>query len=444
MIERCGDRQLKYDGLKKWQFHLFIESLPVMLQVALLLLACGLCKHMASVNTPVAIVLITLTTLGVLFYLGVIIAGTVSYGCPFQTPVSPTLRGLWKKVGPQILHVIAAGTLFGCLSWQLVLATLYHMWEVILHQVFYALSWLPHIVGWYHFQSTSLPVVQLNLQEHTPWLAPLHSLWENIQCKILLIALHLPQIPSLPTTQEDPPDAIAPSPWLIPAAQAMLQKTNTCDVLCVSWILWNITDPEALDAAIRLAGTIRWFDDGLNAEPPYDLIVSSLKTCFDSTGKIYPGSRDRAYSSAQAILWIHICAQCVSEEFALRFPLPSINCDTTSLDEDLRDLLMIYIVAPDILAWMFGDLHPKFTPAYSEWISNALLHLSWAKQSVPGAFGGVGYCKDLLNRNTIQMNTLLNYLLASCLFLGSPIDKEVLKIKDKSYVISFSLSKLLI
>ena len=38
MIERCGDRQRKCDGLQIWLFRLFVESLPVMLQIALLLL----------------------------------------------------------------------------------------------------------------------------------------------------------------------------------------------------------------------------------------------------------------------------------------------------------------------------------------------------------------------------------------------------------------------
>jgi hypothetical protein len=60
MIERCGDRQRKCDGLKKWPFHLFVESLPVMLQVALLLLACGLCRHMWTINPSVAYILIAL------------------------------------------------------------------------------------------------------------------------------------------------------------------------------------------------------------------------------------------------------------------------------------------------------------------------------------------------------------------------------------------------
>ena len=54
MVERCGDRQRKFDGLEKWPFRLFIESLPIMLQIALLLLASGLSRYMWSVNTSVA------------------------------------------------------------------------------------------------------------------------------------------------------------------------------------------------------------------------------------------------------------------------------------------------------------------------------------------------------------------------------------------------------
>ena len=92
MIDRCGDRQCKCDGLEKWPLHLFVESLPVMLQVALLLLACGLCRHMWSVDTSVAYTLLTLIGLGVLFYTGIVITGMSSYGCPFQTPASTALR----------------------------------------------------------------------------------------------------------------------------------------------------------------------------------------------------------------------------------------------------------------------------------------------------------------------------------------------------------------
>ena len=106
MVERCGDRQRKWDGLQEWPFHLFVESLPVMLQVTLLLLACGLCRWMASINTPVAGVLITLTAIGVLFYLTIVVAGISSYACPFQTPGSAALRGIRKKTWPYIALLV--------------------------------------------------------------------------------------------------------------------------------------------------------------------------------------------------------------------------------------------------------------------------------------------------------------------------------------------------
>ena len=31
MVKRCSDHQRKCDGLEKWPFHFFMESLPVML-----------------------------------------------------------------------------------------------------------------------------------------------------------------------------------------------------------------------------------------------------------------------------------------------------------------------------------------------------------------------------------------------------------------------------
>ena len=198
MIERSGDRQRKCDGLDKWPFHFFVESLPVMLQIALLLLACGLCKHMASINTTVAGVLIALTALGVIFYIGIVIVGTTSYACPFQTPASTTLRRLWKKFGHYVttalLPVIVAGTSL--------LAALHHMWEVILCQAIHVLLWLPLIGRHCGSQNVDLPVVQANPQEHSSWMTSLHNLWENMQCKLLHAVLHLPHSLSSPIPQE--------------------------------------------------------------------------------------------------------------------------------------------------------------------------------------------------------------------------------------------------
>ena len=115
MVERCGDRQRKFDGLEKWPFRFFIESLPIMLQIALLLLASGLSRYMWSVNTSVARVVISFTVFGILFYIGIVVAGTSSYACPFQTPVSIALRhirdsGVVRKVFASLIHTTRRNT----------------------------------------------------------------------------------------------------------------------------------------------------------------------------------------------------------------------------------------------------------------------------------------------------------------------------------------------
>jgi len=314
------------------------------------------------------------------------------------------------------------------LLWSPVLATLHHLWETIQCQTLHVLLWLPSITQWFHSHSLSLPITQPTPQQPVPWVTSLHSLWENIQCRILCVALQLPQI--------------QPFPILIttPAATSLatLRSTNANDVRCVSWILWNITDPEALDAAIRLAGTVWWFENGLDVEPPYDQIVSTLKGCFDSNGRLYSGSRDRAYHSVQAVLWIHICAMCVSREFAERFPLPTITHNPTSLDLDLNYLLDIYASqdTPQMIYQMYV-YNSRATPVCFEWTSNALLHLSWAKRNVPDTFNKLSQFPWARGYDPVPLNAVLSNLLVFCISIGRPVEWELLKIKDQRYAISF-------
>ena len=104
MVERCGDRQRKCDGLEKWPFHFFIETphhapdrpLPSHLWTFAL--------H-AVIKTSVARVVISSTILGMLFYIGIVIAGTSLYECPFRTPASMTLRAIRHSRTPQKLLV---------------------------------------------------------------------------------------------------------------------------------------------------------------------------------------------------------------------------------------------------------------------------------------------------------------------------------------------------
>jgi hypothetical protein len=65
-----------------------------MLQIAFLLLACGLPRKMWSVNTSAPRVVISFTFLGILFYIGIVATGTSPRERPLQTPASTDLRHL--------------------------------------------------------------------------------------------------------------------------------------------------------------------------------------------------------------------------------------------------------------------------------------------------------------------------------------------------------------
>jgi len=315
---------------------------------------------MWSINTSVAYALIALTGLGVVFYLAIVIAGTSSYACPFQTPVSTALRTPWKKV---------QGGIVSAIGWTRRMMK-QRVRPLLRHQ--------------------SLPMIPL----------------ENIQVQGF-------------------------EPWLTPKDLATIRSTNADDVRCVSWILRNITDPEALDAAIRLAGTIRWFEGGTNVEPPYDLIVSTFEACFDSTGEVYPGTRDRAYYSGRAIVWIQTLAKCKSEDFANKFPFPTLygHLDT---DSDLGHILWLNAVRSfDDCSLSMVYIHTGHTPSHIRWISNVLLHLSWANRTILDIQSIHDYIPGTEDP-TIPLDVILNRLLVWCMYLGSPVEEDALKVQDKS------------
>ena len=100
-IERSRNRQRKVDGIVSWYFDHVMESLPLMLQVALLLLGCALSRYLWEISRTVASVVLGVTAFGVIFYLFIAIAGATSVGCPYQTPGAHILRRI-----PDILHRI--------------------------------------------------------------------------------------------------------------------------------------------------------------------------------------------------------------------------------------------------------------------------------------------------------------------------------------------------
>jgi len=87
--DKSRDRQRKLDGLQKWYFHLAIESLPVMVRLALPSLGCALPEYFWTTSCTVVGVTIAITVLGITSYVFPTLTATFYYNLSYQTP--PTL-----------------------------------------------------------------------------------------------------------------------------------------------------------------------------------------------------------------------------------------------------------------------------------------------------------------------------------------------------------------
>jgi len=196
MVRRCGDRQRKFDGLEKWSFHLFVESLPVMLQIALLLLTCGLSQYMWSINTSVASVVISFTALNILFYIGIVVAGTSSYECPFQTLAlvglrhlrdSGTARKLLARLSPSNAISVIYATRRN--TWRLVVRLLLHNVVSLMYAI-----WMD---AWYGLVSAShsvCEIIQYPLSQEISLsriTSSIHSTCRTVRHKTIILLLRI-------------------------------------------------------------------------------------------------------------------------------------------------------------------------------------------------------------------------------------------------------------
>ena len=68
IIDQGKERQAKLVGLRKWGFHVIMESLPVMLQLSLLLFGAALAVYLWGLNVSAAEAVLVVTSIGLTFY----------------------------------------------------------------------------------------------------------------------------------------------------------------------------------------------------------------------------------------------------------------------------------------------------------------------------------------------------------------------------------------
>ena len=432
MVERCGDRQRKFDGLEKWPFRLFVESLPMMLQVALLLLACGLSRYMWSVNPSVARIIVSFTVLGILFYFGIVVAGTSSYGCPFQTPASVALRNL--KDSGTIRRRLAIMSPINFVS------LIYVTWKITRQGLALA-SRRTYDTMRYPFSGSISLSRTLSAIHHAVrrvgrqvavFFHRIDRAFRSAKRCLVQGIKGFRRAGSFPVIIGDmggQPTVPQSNPGLRVRVRNLgaLRKQNEDNARCVCWVLRNITDPEAIDSAIRLAGTIRWFDGDADHNPPFDVIVSAFEACFDSTKQLYPGMRDRVYFSARAILQINASARAQSYKRA-NYPIPAVfSSSSQHTDPDLQHILLMLKRNFDVDIPVF--LFPKEgTHNHLLWVSNLLVDITRAGPN-PCLESHQSYLNIAV---TNQPAIIANVLLMWCMLLGGHIEEETFWAIDKS------------
>ena len=346
-----------------------------MLQIALLLLSCGLSRYMWSINTSVACVVISFALLGILFYVGIVVAGTFSYECPFQTPGSAALRDLQsgRKIFSglsQISQLLHIDRVFGNAE------------EILAERV-------------QRYKSTqSLPLSNCG-------------------------ASRQPQAPQ--------------SRLLLPVRDLSARRhQNAGHARCLSWIVRCITDPDAIDCAIRLTSSIKWFDDGVEVDPPFGFIVSTFKACFAPTKNPYPGMNNRAYLCGRAILHINMSARLKSEECASKYPIPYGFFSVSGDSRELREILRLFWSTSQGVSWDHFFLNG--TPTHSLWMSNLFVDMTRADPTTLTEFALSETNKMGTSRPAIDANILL----AWCVHLGGYVEEETFWAVDKSWVMILS------
>jgi hypothetical protein len=87
IVDRGEERQNRFTGLQKWRFYAITDSLPFMLQYALLFFGLAIYIYLQGLDDSTDIMMLVATIFGSLVWVCTTYAGMTSKYCPFQTPL---------------------------------------------------------------------------------------------------------------------------------------------------------------------------------------------------------------------------------------------------------------------------------------------------------------------------------------------------------------------
>ena len=276
-IERSQNRQRKLDGVVTWYFDHVMESLPLMLQAALLLLGCALSRYLWGINLTVASVVLAVTLLGITFYAFIIVAGAVSESCPYQTPGARFLRYTFLTFLPSAVR--SAGS------------AIHKLFIFVSRPLFNFFSPKLHYLAESSFCRGLLVDVWSSLKQ--PWYSPTNiviSLGFILQVpgSLIMDFCFLGPGMLLITLAQMMGYLVIALAWMVyrllittttPKMHGLDRKTIALDVRCVSWMLQTSLDKKVHLSAMKYLATmitLADFDPAL-VSGCFDVFVGCIK-----------------------------------------------------------------------------------------------------------------------------------------------------------------------
>ena len=400
--DKSRDRQRKLDGFEKWHFRLAIESLPVMLQLALLLLGCALSKYLWTISRTVAGVVVAVTLFGVTSYVFLTLTAALYYNCPYQTPPSILTR-----------------TIIRYLTRNDIIST----------------------------HSPRSPV------EPLPSTKIIGRILGRLRSEVYNMLATLGCVSAVAEGAEYIPLAVIVAPHArIFEDISIDREICRADARCVSWILDSTTDTDVIFSTVRFAADMIWYLEIAGALSPHILADLFFDCLLD--GLVVPDKAEHASSIGMAlasVLSVHLSMEPWDQ--ALREICERIRDHVEGGPSSESTFLLVVAIlkfiaeAPTSVEEydITQSIPSHFPTTHKLWLSRVVLQTIWRWRRVREHtrvldFRGIGLICENFTVDGDRTPTILktNCFLIMAISLGLRIDIRDLYAPNNKYVVTHS------
>jgi len=383
--DKSRDRQQKLDGFNKWHFHLVIESLPVILQLALLLLGCALSRYLWTISRTVAGVIVAMTLFGFTSYIFFTLAATLYYNCPYQTPPSILARTVTRYLA----HSDAA----------------------------FARSLRPLIGSFPSIKSPGRILGRLR--------PGVRSVLRSFGC-----------VPAVGKEAEYIPLAVVVTPPTRAFEDIPIDwEVCTADVRCVYWVLNSTTEIDVIFSTVRFATDMIWYPEIAGALSPH-VLADLFFDCL-ADGRVIPGKSEHASSIGMALASVLSTRLCMEPEGEGLGELCERLLSQVRLERSPESMFSLAVAVLRLVSSVptrdgrFTDWYffRSTSTVHKLWLSRVTLQTIWRWRSVQGparvldAWGMASIRRTLVEHGDQMPDTLkTNVFLILTISLGLQID----------------------